>query len=297
MAMDTALLESVAAGMAPVLRLYRWSPACLSFGRSQPARGRYDVAGAAARGIDLVRRPTGGQAVLHDDELTYAIIAPVAVIGRPRVAYSRINRALVGGLSRLGVAAGLAGGSVPPTRGGGGAPDADRAEGRARTPILATDGGRPGGDGEGAHGRDWDAACFRRPERGEVVVGGAKLVGSAQRVEHRTILQHGSILVGGTQALAESLLLEPAAVSADGPESGSRLSSPSSRRAPVGGWTTLERELTDRPTWAAIAGAVAAGFADVFGVPLDIAGLSESESEAVARLRSRYASDEWTWRR
>ena len=258
MALDTALLESVAAGTSPVLRLYRWSPPCLSFGRSQPARGRYDIPGAAARGIDLVRRPTGGQTVLHDDELTYAIIAPIAAVGKPRDAYARINRALVAGLARLGVAAELAGGSVVPG------------------------------------GRDWDAACFRRPERGEVVVGGAKLVGSAQRVERRTVLQHGSILVGGTQAPAESLLREPAAVSAG--ESRPTTSTSSSRRPPVDGWTTLERELADRPTWAAVAGAVVDGFRDVFGVVMRVAGPGESESEAAARLRSRYASDEWTWR-
>ncbi|MFW6206236.1 MAG: lipoate--protein ligase family protein, partial [Gemmatimonadota bacterium] len=103
MAVDAALLESVQAGAPPVLRLYRWSPACLSFGRNQPARGRYDRDLAEDRGIDFVRRPTGGQAVLHDDELTYAVIAPVAVIGKPRTAYAAINRALVAALRELGV--------------------------------------------------------------------------------------------------------------------------------------------------------------------------------------------------
>ena len=66
MALDQALLDAVCGGAAPVLRLYRWSPATLSFGRNQPARGLYDPVEAARRGIDFVRRPTGGQAVLHD---------------------------------------------------------------------------------------------------------------------------------------------------------------------------------------------------------------------------------------
>ena len=265
MATDTALLESVAAGLSPALRLYRWSPACLSFGRNQPTRGRYDTAGAATRGIDLVRRPTGGQAVLHDDELTYAVVAPVSVIGKPRAAYARINRALVAGLARLGAAVTMAGdeGGVP----------------------------APGGGG-----RDWDAACFRRPERGEVVARGAKLVGSAQRMEGRTILQHGSILVGGTQAPAESLLLEPVAAPA-GEAAGGAPTAASGPTTGVGGWTTLESVLGERPALEAVAEAVAAGFAEVFGVAMDGAGLSESESEGVARLRRRYASDDWTWRR
>ena len=100
MAVDQALLDAVKAGGAPVLRLYRWDPATLSFGRTQPARGLYDAEAARARAIAFVRRPTGGQAVLHDDELTYAVVAPVPAVGRPREAYRRINAALVEGLRR-----------------------------------------------------------------------------------------------------------------------------------------------------------------------------------------------------
>lgn len=266
MAIDVALLESVKAGGAPVLRLYRWSPACLSFGRNQPTRGRYDAEAAADRGIDLVRRPTGGQAVLHDDELTYAVIAPVSAIGRPRAAYRRINEALVDGLGRLGVRAALAGG------GGLGA----------------------GGGSGGGSGPDWDAACFRRPERGEVVAGGAKLVGSAQRMESRTILQHGSILVGGSQAAAEELLVTAVLQGADSMRSGPAASLPSSGDP---GWTTLERELVARPEFDALAAAVAAGFRAVFGVALEPSSLSPAEAEAVTRLRMELGSDEWTWRR
>ncbi len=262
MAIDVALLESVKTGGAPVLRLYRWSPACLSFGRNQPARGRYDAAAAAERGIDLVRRPTGGQAVLHDDELTYAVIAPVAAIGKPRAAYAAINEALVVGLRRLGVEAKMAG------------------------PELAAGAGVP--DGPGSDGPDWDAACFRWPERGEVVVGGAKLVGSAQRMESRTILQHGSILVGGSQAPAEELLI------ARGSESGRAAYAGG---GPGAGWTTLEGELGERPGMDVLAEAVRAGFAEVLGATMEPSSLSPDEGEAAARERARFASDEWTWRR
>lgn len=279
MAVDSALFEAIAAGGAPTLRLYRWSPACLSFGRNQPARGRYDAEAAAARGIEIVRRPTGGQAVLHDDELTYAVVAPATVVGKPRAAYARLNRALVAGLRRLGVDAAL-----------------------AEPALAAVDDGRAPG------GRDWDAACFRSPGRGEVVAGGAKLVGSAQRVEGRAILQHGSILVGGSQATAEALLRGPAHVGTVPDGAGGRArpgfdsnsasdSGPDSGPGSGPGWTTLERELGRRPSLTELAAAVRMGMAEVLGIELTDGRLTASEREAVERLRDLYASAEWTWRR
>jgi lipoyl(octanoyl) transferase len=163
MAIDLALLESVQAGGSPVLRFYRWSPACLSFGRNQCARDTYDPVVVAACSIDVVRRPTGGLAVLHDAEVTYSVIAPIGAIGRPREAYVRINAWLVAALREFGVAAVLA-------------------------PPLARGGVPAGGE-----------PCFARPAAGEVVAGGRKLIGSAQRCERHCILQHGSILLDGDQ--------------------------------------------------------------------------------------------------
>ena len=240
MAADHALLEQVQAGGSPVVRLYRWDPPTLSFGRNQPAAGLYDDDSARALGIRFVRRPTGGQAVLHDDELTYAVVAPVDVLGRPRAAYGRINRALVAGLRLLGI---------------------DACSGPAATGPV-----------------DWAAACFRAPAEGEVVAGGRKLVGSAQRTERRVILQHGSILVGGSQAAAEELLVE---------------------RRPVAevAWTTVEQELGRRPGWKALAESVAAGFMSELGTSLAPTALPREAAEAASRLREHYASAEWTWRR
>ena len=172
MALDHALLESVQQHPRAVLRLYRWQPACLSFGRNQPARGCYDVDAARARGIDIVRRPTGGLAVLHDDELTYAVIAPLDFFGGPRASYHTINAALVIGLKSLGVPAELSGGS--------------------KRSAFGT-----------VH------PCFAEPAAGEVIASGQKLVGSAQRCEKRVLLQHGSILLGGSQDVVASLALVP----------------------------------------------------------------------------------------
>ncbi|HEX2167697.1 MAG TPA: biotin/lipoate A/B protein ligase family protein, partial [Longimicrobiales bacterium] len=163
--------ESVQRGGGPVLRFYTWSPACLSLGRNQPARGLYDTERAAAAGIDIVRRPTGGLAVLHDREITYCVLGPLDLFGGPRAAYATINRALVIGLRRIGVGAMQAVDAGP------------------RGPL----GGSP-------------APCFQSPAAGEVVVRGRKLVGSAQRCERGALLQHGSILLSGSQARVLDLL-------------------------------------------------------------------------------------------
>ncbi|MEO5509160.1 MAG: octanoyltransferase [Longimicrobiales bacterium] len=163
MAIDEALLHGVQNGAPPVLRFYQWTPACLSFGRNQTARDIFDPAISRLHGIDVVRRPTGGLAVLHNRELTYSVAAPAALLGGPRQAYRAINRALLAGLATLGVDAILAGRDAAPTR---------------PTSLQP---------------------CFQAPGEGEVVAGGGKLVGSAQCCERRTILQHGSILLDGDQ--------------------------------------------------------------------------------------------------
>ncbi|HEU0052308.1 MAG TPA: lipoate--protein ligase family protein [Longimicrobium sp.] len=177
MAVDEALAASVRAEGAPVLRFYRWEPACLSLGRNQPARGRYDLAALEARGISVVRRPTGGRAVLHHRELTYSVALPAALLGSPRQAYAAVNRALVEGLRRLGVAAALQ-------------PASDR---RAPVPSVAP--------------------CFAEPVEGEVVAAGRKLVGSAQRVVDGVLLQHGSLPIEDDQSLVSSLTVADAASS------------------------------------------------------------------------------------
>lgn len=173
MALDAALMEAVRDGGEPVLRFYRWSPACLSLGRNQPAAGLYDEDAIRGRGIEVVRRPTGGRAVLHDRELTYSVVMPEGTLGAPRAAYATINQALVRGLRALGVDAAL-----QPASGG-----------RAAPPSISP--------------------CFREPAEGEVVVAGRKLVGSAQYREAGVTLQHGSLLLEGDQREVVELLLEP----------------------------------------------------------------------------------------
>jgi lipoyl(octanoyl) transferase len=246
MAVDHALLDSVRSGAQPVLRLYLWQPACLSLGRNQHARGIYDEARLAAAGVDVVRRPTGGLAVLHDLELTYCVLAPAHHLGGPREAYHSINRALVAGLRQLGVPAVVAG--------AGAAPDPRR---------------------------DAASPCFHAPAAGEVVVGGRKLVGSAQRCEGRTLLQHGSILADGSQDAAITGLLREGAVAGAG----------------QAGAITLCEILGAAPPYDVVAQAVAAGFEAVFGTRLAPHALTREEGARAAALEATYAGPGWTWRR
>jgi lipoate-protein ligase A len=163
MARDMALQERAAKTLETVFSVYSWTRPTLSFGRHQPATGLYDIERIQAAGVDVVRRPTGGRAILHDREVTYSVTAPIEATEPLREAYSRINRILLDGLARLGVVAGLA----TPTD-------------RAAAPSI-----RP---------------CFETPAEGELVADGAKLVGSAQWRDGGALLQHGSILVEDDQS-------------------------------------------------------------------------------------------------
>jgi lipoyl(octanoyl) transferase len=253
MAVDHALLESVQQGGQPVLRLYRWDPPCLSFGRNQRALGIYDEARIRAAGVDVVRRPTGGLAVLHDRELTYCVLAPACALGGPRRAYHLINSALVAGLATLGVAAAVAGsGSGPDPIGNAAAP------------------------------------CFQAPAAGEVVAGGRKLVGSAQRCEDRTLLQHGSILLDGSQAAVLDMLGDAAVRGSGGSRDGA---------TGAAGAITLREILGVVPAWNSLIQAITAGFERVCGTRLAPDPLTHAEDARAGRHEVVYAGAAWTWRR
>src|SRR5262249_9925627 len=107
MAVDSALLEAAERGQR-ALRLYRWGPPALSFGRNEPALKRYDRAAIESRGLSTVRRPTGGRAVWHDREVTYAVAAPVETFGSLRATYQEIHALLADALRGLGAPVTLA---------------------------------------------------------------------------------------------------------------------------------------------------------------------------------------------
>ena len=167
MAVDEAILVAVAQGEAePTIRFYGWEPACLSIGYAQPMNGDVDVASCASHGVDCVRRPTGGRAILHTDELTHSLVAPAAdprITGDVLETYRRLSAGLVLGLRALGVAA-------------------DQSP------------------GESAAGRETSPACFEAPSRYEITFAGRKLVGSAQMRRRDVVLQHGSLPLMGDVA-------------------------------------------------------------------------------------------------
>jgi len=169
MARDTALLERARVSREAVFSVYGWDRPTLSLGRNQIARGSYDLGEIARRKFAVVRRPTGGRALLHACEVTYSVTAPIATDGSLRDSYRRINRILIDGLSRLGVNAWEA---ISP-----GSPTAPGA-----------------------------LPCFAAPADGELVSEDGKLVGSAQVREDGALLQHGSILIEDDQALIAGLL-------------------------------------------------------------------------------------------
>ena len=181
MACDHALAALARPGEGTV-RFYRWATATLSFGRNEPVTVGYRELLRQSPGMEAVRRPTGGRAVIHDRELTYCVVLPVRAFGGLRAAYRKINGGLLRGLRRLGV-------------------DAGGAPGRAAAPDSGP--------------------CFFEAAEGEVVVRGRKLVGSAQARIGGAILQHGSMLLVADQSAlftgAGARGLEHAGLMATGP--------------------------------------------------------------------------------
>jgi lipoyl(octanoyl) transferase len=173
MAVDEAILEHIGRSeVLPTLRLYAWAPPCLSLGHAQPFLD-VDIARLQSRGWEVVRRVTGGRAILHTDELTYSVTAPA---DEPRVAgsllesYNRLAGALLAAVQDLGLPVEI---------------KDDRAEGN----------GTP------------NPVCFEVPSTYEITVNGKKLIGSAQARRREGVLQHGSLpLTGDLTRICQTLV-------------------------------------------------------------------------------------------
>jgi lipoyl(octanoyl) transferase len=161
---DEALHAMAATTGGVLLRVYGWSRPTVSFGRHERARDRYDATRLAEAGLSPTRRLTGGRALVHTDELTYAIAGPVEPAESLRATVGRVTAVLATALRSLGVPVEVAGEATP-------------------TPALGA------------------GACFGAPSAGELTLGGRKLAGSAQWRDHRAWLQHGSILCRDDQGL------------------------------------------------------------------------------------------------
>ena len=173
---DTALLEAAEAdrGAEPVLRLFGFTPPGITLGRGQDPARALDLARCRDDGVPWAIRPTGGRAIFHDAEWTYSFATPLADRwgeGGAGEAYARVATLIVRSLERLGIPATLARGAR----------------------VAARPGVAP-------------APCFASTARHEIVLGGRKLVGSAQRRTARALLQQGSVLLGdGHLRLADYL--------------------------------------------------------------------------------------------
>jgi len=165
MAVDEALLEAVARGLSgPVLRIYRWSPSTVTLGYSQRGSDVVNLEACRDLGLDVVRRCTGGRAVLHEHEVTYAVISPDrsgifpgGILGNYKVIAGVLRRTL----ETFGV-------------------ETEMAKARSH-----------GSGGEGAQ----QSACFTAPSSHELLYRGCKMTGSAQKRHGSAFLQHGSIPV------------------------------------------------------------------------------------------------------
>jgi lipoate-protein ligase A len=177
MAVDEAILEHIGSGDAlPTLRLYAWDPACLSLGHAQPFAD-VDSARVHDRGWEVVRRATGGRAILHTDELTYSVTGSLeesVLAGGVLESYNRLSQALLLALQKL------------------------------RLPVeikedRTSDNGVP------------NPVCFEVPSTYEITVGGKKLIGSAQARKKEGVLQHGSLpLTGDLTRICQALVFENA---------------------------------------------------------------------------------------
>ncbi len=176
MALDEAILEAAGRGDSPpTLRLYAWEPACLSLGYAQPVSD-VDLPRLETLGWDLVRRPTGGRAVLHVDELTYSVCGPLdspCLAGGVLESYNRLAAALVEALRMLGLPVEI--------------------QEQGASPAKRTD----------------NPVCFEQPSTYEITVNGKKLVGSAQARRRDGVLQHGSLPLTGDLSRILQVLFFP----------------------------------------------------------------------------------------
>lgn len=245
MAVDEALLLGGPDGGAPTLRLYTWHPHTLSLGANQRVTTGLDWDRLEKDGYGVVRRPTGGRAILHAQELTYSVTAP-APPGGTLAAYLWLAEGLRSGLAAAGVALDLE---------------------RSRRPQ--------------ARGIDTRNPCFTAAGRYELVAGGRKVVGSAQRRRGGWLMQHGSILLGPEHLRLPRYLGSP---------------DPAAEEAALA-WATVDcSTLLGRPLEAAdLTGPFAEGFARALGVRLVPGGLSTDERDRADRLRTiRFADPVWT---
>jgi len=256
MAIDEAILEAASQGLTPpTLRLYSWQPACLSLGYAQPV-GDANRCELERRGLDLVRRPTGGRAILHIDELTYSVCGPVDEVrlrGGVLHSYRVLSSALLRALELLTINA------QADAKGAG------NQDGKSPNPV-----------------------CFEVPSNYEITVNGKKLIGSAQARRKGGVLQHGSLPLKGDLSRVVQVLSFP--------NPGARKAATKrllDRATTVERALALAEQNT--PTWEQAAQAFIQAFQEILNLELISSPLTHTEQVRAQKLLvEKYANNNWT---
>jgi len=271
MAVDEAILIHHSRGeVPPTLRFYRWQPPTLSLGHFQQLEREVDREACRRLGVGLVRRPTGGRAVLHEHEVTYSIVlAQKYLPGGVVETYRVLSKGLLFGLHLLGVPAEL----YSPGKQKKEKDFSPAGENNDDVVEISAVGAAGGNSFPNVRGH-LSAACFDAPSWYEVAVEGRKLVGSAQVRQRETILQHGSILLGLDEEKLFRVLAFPSEKFRE------RVKKTFADRA-----TALDRVLSRPPAYEEVCLAMVQGFEKALGVELVPGALTAEEWATAVQLR------------
>jgi len=266
MAIDEAIMITHREGLVPpTIRFYQWSPPAVSLGYFQDLKKEIDVETCQDLGIGIVRRPTGGKAVLHDKELTYSFIIKE---NHPLVnnsileTYKKISGGIIKGLSYLGITAEL----VP-------------LRGKLKSDFL-----HKGEKSEICHS-NLKSICFSVPSQYEVQVEGKKIVGSAQVRKRGVVLQHGSLLIELEKDKLFSVFNFPSV----------QIKERLKTRFDA---TSLEEILKKKINFSELSEILPRGFEEEFGVRLVEGKLTEQEEKISKELlENKYSTYEWNYER
>ncbi|SMO39280.1 lipoate--protein ligase family protein [Melghirimyces algeriensis] len=259
MAIDEAILIAHSEGrVPPTIRFYGWNPATLTIGYFQRVNKEIDLNRVQERGLGFVRRPTGGRAVLHDQEVTYSVIVEEGYPGMPTSvtqSYRAISMGLLHGFRNLG----LQGEMIP----------LETEEEKRKYASLGS------------------AACFDSPSNYELVIEGRKVAGSAQTRQRGVILQHGSILLG----LDVDLLFDVLRFPSDSVKE--RMKKGFIKKA-----VAINELKGDPVSFEKAVQAFSKGFESGMKIQLKPSELTRYEQELAQQLvESRYGQDKWNFKR
>ena len=266
MAVDEAIMIAHKNGLVPpTIRFYQWSPPAVSLGYFQDLKKEINVKVCQDIGIDIVRRPTGGKAVLHDQELTYSFIIKEndpLVNNSILETYKKISGGIIRGLSYLGIKAEL----VP-------------LRGKLENHLLGKS------DKARIHHLDFKSICFSVPSQYEVQVEGKKIVGSAQVRKGGVVLQHGSLLIKLEKDKLFSVFNFPSVQIREKLKSKFKA-------------TSLEEILKRKIDFSELSNILPRGFEEEFGVRLVESKLTEPEEKIFKDLlENKYLTYEWNYKR